>query len=152
MKINSLLLLALLLAFSGNAQLKKEETIKDTEVGKVKILGQTIAELSYRVIDTDTIYYLLYKNQKYTQLTDFKVIKFDGVDDTKEAFYNVLKSFFTDPEKSKKGYKETITLGETRIILTKRKDYGIEYVELFTTDGYFNIQEKWLNKLFGKEK
>ena len=51
----------------GFSQFQSVQVEKATEIGKVKIGPVDIANISYRVLDTDTIYYFKYKDGNFTE-------------------------------------------------------------------------------------
>lgn len=149
-----ILILAITILFistAGFSQLVSNgKTAEENTVGEVRALGTLLFKLSYKVIQGDTVYSILYKNQEYQQITDYQIIKYDGADNTNDKLFELLKSFFTDEKKQAPKYEESVTLGETTILISMNKMMGMKYLTLFTKSGYFNINEKQLHKLFAK--
>ena len=145
--------IAIIVSIGANGQLTKHNTAqsKKVDVGEARYMNQFFAQMYYTVQAEDTTYTILYKNAKYQALTDIQAIVFDGADNTAGELYNLLLDILTNPEKPNE-YKENITLGKTSAIITKFKSMKTPWIQIFTSDGYFSLNEKLLNKLFGKGK
>lgn len=131
------------------AQLEERETKQWMTIGALKTLGQTKAELQYIVTSADTTYMLLMKDFGREQPHYFSVT-FKGIDETLAKFYTILKSFFTGEHRSEKNYMKTFTLGTTPVNLQRQGLITGKGIRLTTTDGYINLSEKDIDKLFGK--
>jgi hypothetical protein len=146
-------LFAVLFASISFAQIQVSQVHTKAEehvVGSLKPAGYFHSELTYRIEDKDTIYTLMYRNAKYSQIRDYKSLKFSGEDNTLNQLYDVIKSVFSDENKKNKDFKVELKLGETQVIISNFKTMGITSAMFFTSDGYFYLTEKQLDKLFGK--
>lgn len=136
---------------SVTAQIKMAEKSDWYLVGQVKSLGTVIAKLEYSLnSDNDTTYFLLMKDFKKQREVNYFSIKFQGTGSACSQFYELLKSFFTDENKANKYYSQTFTLGKTGVNLQHCILIAKHGVRLTTTEGYINLSEKDIDKLFGK--
>jgi hypothetical protein len=118
-------------------------------MSEVRGFGNFIASLNYSVDEGDTTYAIFFRNLKYTSLVDLQVIEFKSIGGTANQFYELLTGILNDKEVD---YKETITLGDTQIIITKQRAMGVNYIHLFTSKGYFDLNKKQIDKLFDKNQ
>ena len=119
-------------------------------IGEVKRLGTTLAKLEYKTTDADTVYFLLMKDFKKQQEVNYFSLKFKGTGNACSQFYELLKSFFTDDNRQNKDYMKTFKLGSDGVNLQHCTLIGSHGVRLTTRDGYINLSQKDINKLFGK--
>ena len=73
------------------------------------------------------------------------VIKFNGDQRIVDELYKTLKSILDDKNDSKYLY-----IGNKVLRIYPIKEWGQMKLKIITNDGYFHINEKQLNKLFGK--
>ncbi len=118
-------------------------------VGKCKNGAYTQAELSYTIEEKDTLYTLLYLNQKYSTLTDYVTLTFSEEGGTKNQLYSILKSVFSEENKKNKEYKQSFKLGNDQVIASNYRTMGVTSVMLFTSKGYCFLTESQLEKVFG---
>lgn len=132
----------------ANAQLQELETSGWSVVGHIKRLGSTIAKMEYKVSGSDTLYNLLMKDFKKQQETNYFSLGFRNTGNSFGRFYSFLKSFFLAGNKSK-SYMKTFRLGNDDVNLQHIAIIGSKGVRLTTTEGYINLSEKDIDKLFG---
>ncbi len=137
-------------ALSIHAQIEMAETANWEKIGEVKSLGTTLAKLEYKITDADTVYFLLMKDFKKQQEVNYFSLKFKGTGGAYSQFYQLLKSFFTDDNRKNKEYMQTFKLGSEGVNLQHCTLIGRHGVRLTTRDGYINLSEKDIDKLFGK--
>ena len=118
-------------------------------MGTIKVVGSIQAQLYYRIVEEDTLYTLLFRNQEYQQLVDYSSVTFSAEDNTLKKLYDILKSVFTEENKKNKEYKVKLKLGETEVIISNFRIMGGTSVMFFTSDGYITLTEKQVDKLFG---
>ena len=136
------------------AQITMAEKTDWQLVGKLKSLGSTIASLEYRESGRDTTYLLLMRD--FTKRGDnaelqFFTIKFNGVDNTLDTFYKLLKSFFLDENRSNKNYNQTFRLGDQMVHLQHTLLVTGKGVRVTTKEGYINLSKGDIDKLFNKK-
>ena len=115
-------------------------------IGKLKKIGSTKASLKYRLTCSDTVYFLFMKNftkREEKVESHFFGVKFSGIDDTFEKFYELLKSFFLDENRKNKNYSQTFRLGEKMVNLQHYPVIKGKGIMVSTNEGY-------IDKLFGK--
>lgn len=152
-KLFAILLLTMLFSITTFSQIEVKKASPDVTVGKLQTMGMLTAELSYQVSETDTIYTIVYRNCRYTHITDFKSFRFDGISDTKNEFYKILKSFFADENRKNKDYKLDLKLGDTYVSVSGEKmGFGTYCVRIWTERGYFYLVENQVDKLFAMAK
>ncbi len=132
----------------ANAQLQELETGGWSTVGHIKRLGSTIAKMEYRVSGSDTLYNLLMKDFTKQQEINYFSLGFRSTGNSFGRFYSLLKSFFLAEYKSK-SYMKTFRLGNDNVNLQHSVVIGSKAVRLTTTEGYINLSEKDIDKLFG---
>lgn len=136
-----------------DAQITMAEKTDWQLVGKLKSLGSTIASLEYRESGRDTTYLLLMRD--FTKRGDnaelqFFTIKFNGVDNTLDTFYKLLKSFFLEENRSNKNYNQTFRLGDQMVHLQHTLLVTGKGVRVTTKEGYINLSKGDIDKLFNK--
>ncbi len=137
-----------------NAQIAMTEKTDWKPIGKLKSLGSTIASLEYRESGHDTTYLLLMRD--FTRRgdnaeTQFFTIKFNGVDNTLDTFYKLLKSFFLEENRTNKNYNQTFRLGDQMVYLQHSFLITGKGVMLSTKEGYINLSKGDIDKLFNKQ-
>ena len=102
--------------------------------------------MEYRLSSNDTVYFLAMKNftkREEKAESHFFGVKFSGIDDTFEKFYELLKSFFLKENRKNKNYSQTFKLGEKKV--------NLQYFPLITGKGIMvSTNEGYIDKLFGK--
>ena len=137
-----------------NAQITMAEKAVWKPVGKLKTLGSTIASLDYSASGPDTTYLLFMKD--FTERgknaePQYFSIKFNGVDNTFEKFFQLLKSFFLDENRKNKNYTQSFRLGDQMVYLQHFLLVTGNGVKLSTKEGYINLSKGDIDKLFGKK-
>ncbi|RYD78670.1 MAG: hypothetical protein EOP53_10825 [Sphingobacteriales bacterium] len=130
-------------------QLQEIETSGWTDVGHLKRLGTTIAKMSFKASGSDTSYHLLMKDFTKQQEVNYFSVSFSNVDNTFGRLYDLLKSFFLS-ENKQKNYTRAFKLGAEGVHLQHTAVIGSKAVRLTTNDGYINLSEKDIDKVFGK--
>lgn len=136
----------------AGAQITMAEKADWKSIGKLRTLGSTKASLEYSLSGRDTVYLLFMKD--FTKRgekaeSQFFSIRFNGVGNTFEKLYELLKSFFLD-ENRKNSYTQTFRLGSQMVNLQHFLLVTGKGVKLSTKDGYINLSEGDIDKLFGK--
>lgn len=142
-----------ILVLNANAQIVMADsaTTTKTTIGKAKRGGVTIAELYYiGGGDIDTTYVIMYSNAKYTTISDYNSILFNGGEDVLNQLYGVIKSVYAEENKKNKEYKKQFMLGKDDVIVSNYRMMGTTSAMIWTDGGYFYLTEKELDKLFGK--
>jgi len=119
-------------------------------VGQVRSIGTLIAKLEYSTAGNDTTYLLLMKDFKKQQEVNYFSLRFKSTANACAQFYELLKSFFEDANRKNKDYMQTFKLGETGVNLQHCTLIAKHGVRLTTRDGYINLSEKDIDKLFGR--
>jgi hypothetical protein len=145
-----LLPLQLFFCFRSNGQVQMAEQYHWELVGELKTLGTTIAKLEYRVTDTDSVFVLLMKDFTKQRETNYFSISFRSEGNAAGVFKNLLLSFFEKSNKGNAGYMQTFRLGNTGVNLQHCTLIGSRGVRLTTSEGYINLSERQVHKLFGK--
>lgn len=138
----------------SDAQITMTEKADWKTVGKMKSLGSTMASLEYRVSGRDTIYLLFMKD--FTKRGEkaepqFFSLTFNGMDNTLEKFYQLLKSFFLDENRKKGNYTQSFRLGEQMVYLQHSILITGKGVRLSTKEGYINLTKGDIEKLFNRK-
>ena len=121
-------------------------------IGKNESLGAYV-ELYYRIgEEEDTTFVLMYQNKNYKTIVDIESITFFGGMDVIDKLYSYMTSVFLDENKKNKDYKVHFALGDKDVIVSNERTMGNNWVRFWTSDGYFVLNEKQVNKLFGKDK
>ena len=127
------------------------ESSKDVIVGQVKNGAYLHSQLMYTVNgEKDTTYAIFFRNAKYETLSDFQYVTFTNDGGTLDTLYNILKSFFTEEHKKDKDYKVEFKLGKDDVTVENFTMLGKTSVMFWTSKGYFYINDKQVDKLFGK--
>jgi hypothetical protein len=111
-------------------------------IGKIAPMGAFVAELSYMVSGSDTVYTFTFNDKKYTQIDAIKSVSFTSLNE----FYTNLKSVFI---KKSKDYSLDFTLGKEPATVKAFKSMGILQAMIYVKDGYTTLTEKQVDKLFG---
>ena len=151
---NILIFLLYVLSFQMvSAQITMAEKADWQPIGKLKSLGMTKASLEYALSSRDTIYLLFMKDftdRGENAESNYFSIRFNGVDDTFDKFYQLLKSFFLDQNRNK-NYSQSFRLGEEMVYLQHSMLITGKGVKLSTKEGYFNFSKGDIDKLFNKK-
>ncbi len=132
------------------AQIQMAEKAVWYPAGQVRSLGTLVAKLEYSLAGNDTTYLLLMKDFKRQQEVNYFSLKFQSAGNTCSQFYELLKSFFDDTNRKNNDYMQTFTLGNTGVNLQHCTLIAKHGVRLTTKEGYINLSEKDIDKLFGK--
>lgn len=131
-----------------SAQLKVIEPTKHKVIGEHSDMMGNHMKYLYAVIDGDTVYSIVFRNRKYTEITDMESVSFAALHGENEALYKILNDSFSEENKGE-NYKFEFTLGSNHVILSHLN--GMSNWTIFWTDkGYFYFKQKHLDKLFGK--
>lgn len=141
-----ILVIALIAPFALFSQLTKVERPDEKEVGRVKRAGKMQAKLTCYQKDNDTIYVLVFKNDKYQSISSYESISFIETGGTKESLFNALAEAYNAPKKT----KSTFRLGEEEITLMSDRYLGTKYVTFLTDHGFFRLQAGEVSELFGR--
>lgn len=133
-----------------NAQIEMASPAEWAIVGELKTLGLTKAKMEFRTVGADTLYFLLMKDFRKQQETNYFSVKFKGTGNTFSQLYELLQSFFIAENRKNKDYMKTFRLGEEGVNLQHCNLIGQHGVRLTTNEGYINLSEKDVDKLFGK--
>lgn len=136
----------LILSLASSGQITREEPVEKTVIGSLRPAGKFLAELSFSIIEGDTVYSIMYRNLEYESLVDIQSIIFDGSDGVLDTMYNIIAEVFETKKKI------SFVLGEDRVQVYFHSTMGIKYVNVWGERGYFNLTRKQLDKLFGKTK
>lgn len=148
-KIITSLVVVILFSCTCFAQITEAKKVEPRKViGKVDGIGP-FAEISYEVED-DTTFLLMYKNARYSTLTDINSIAFKGGMDVINVLYANMTSVFSEENKKNKKFEVEFILGETHVFISGERAMGIIYMRFYTSDGYFYLNQKQVDKLFGK--
>lgn len=137
----------------AEAQITMAQKAEWKSVGKLKSLGSTLASLEYNVSGRDTIYLLFMKDftkRGENAEAQFFSIKFNGMDNTVEKFYQLSKSFFLDENRKNKNYTQSFRLGDQMVYLQHNLLVTGKGVRLSTKEGYINLSKGDNDKLFGR--
>lgn len=145
------LLLLLLTTTLSFAQLKKVETIKTEEIGKVQPFG---APMNLECQKKGDEYTIRYKDAEFPNLTEYREFSFKDVDNTFEDLYAVILDGFEKlPEETIK-----LELPDYIISLEFKKSFGVPVVRFYSSrkgglvSASNQITKKQVEKLFGKKK
>ena len=139
-----LLLAFLIIPFTSFCQTDAHQVPKEILVG-----GIHKAKLYYSVSGTDTNYILKYL-PKTERENFYEPIYFSSQNGTLDNFYVIMKSFFTADHRKDKEYKVAFMLGNTHIVASNQKNMGGNQVRFWTTKGAIYLDERQVDKLFGK--
>jgi hypothetical protein len=125
-------LLLLLIAVSSYSQ---------TTIGEIRLMNQLHVSLTQ---DNDKNV-LMYRDEKFTQVTDFKTISLTT--DEQVKLYDILIA------KKEKGATNNLTLqsGEVLNIEYRKSHVIIFHQEENGVSGFFRLTEKQINKLWGRK-
>ena len=147
MRILTLLLL-LLISIPAFSQSGAKLLPKNIKVGEVKEAGVVVAELYYTIVKKDTTYVITYKNWENLSAVEMQSISFNGKNNAAGKLYELLSSFFGDPDKQENGYKLTTKIGNEDVTISLATVMNSKVVMIITTHGYFNLTEMQVNNLF----
>ena len=135
-----LLIIAVVLGITANAQLVVKEAAKDTVIWQGTKLSAVpkIIKFSVDSVDSYTIYY---RNAKYTAITDINYLTTGDYATTKQ-FYELCKQILTD------GKEYTVELDNKTISLKK----SMGTIMIWMSDSYFYLSEKNIDTILEKFK
>jgi hypothetical protein len=138
------------ISLSVSAQIKEVAASRSVEIGKVGGGLSYVSSLSV-IRDTAINHYLwMYRNLKYTTITDIKSITFTASDEELEGLYNILKTQIG----ADKGAEKRLELGKNTLDIVTTKNLGVASLVIYDLSpggGYFYLTNKHLDKLFGKK-
>ena len=139
--------IGILSIYSVNAQIKIIENTS-TEIGYVKLPAM---DKNITLSLDNEVYTLMYKDIQYTQITDYKSFSFTGKESL-DGLYNIMM----EQLKAKKKTELKFELDNNTITITTKKIFGAAYLLVIVKAegqpiGGFNIEPKYMNKLFGKK-
>ncbi len=146
-----ILLFLLLFPFFVDAQIEIKKETAPVYIGKVKAGYISKAELFYKIIDDDTVYTLMFKNEQYKTLVDYEYISFSNQDGTLQKLYELFKTVFTDENKKNKDYQVKFTLGESSALISNWRLFGNTSAYFSNSKGYCVLTENNIELLFGKK-
>lgn len=132
------------------AQIEEQQSAKWEIIGELKTLGITKAKMEFIASGSDTTFLLLMKDMHRREDTDYFSIKFNSTGDTFSKFYELLKSFFIEENRKNRDYMRTVKLGSTMVNFQHNPLIGGPGVRITTNEGYVNLTQRDIDKLFGK--
>lgn len=150
MKKLVLIILLSYLSMNANSQLVKKTIIKEYPIGNAKKAFTKFAELGYYVNSlNDTTYHLFYRDEKFTQIEDWKSLYFKGGAATVEDLYQTLIGAVNDD----KGKETAFDLGESSVFILTTKFLGSKYITIQLTDAakvksILTLNKAQINSLF----
>ena len=147
-----ILLLALTLSTVSFAQLKKVETVKAEEIGKVGPFG---APMQIECTKVGNVYTISYRDIEFKTIDEYRSFEFEDVDNTFEDLYAAIKDGLEKlPEES-----VTLELPNYILSLEFKKALGVPLVRFYTSpkgssrvSASNQFTRKQIDKLFGKKK
>lgn len=129
-------------------QIQKVALPNVIKIGETKYMGQFLSELSYTVSNNDTSYSILFKNAKYSSITDLVRISFENSPGILDTLYQLLINGFD----LDKGKQSTFVLGKDFIAISSDKAMGIKFIQIMAVDkkSFFYLRKKQLNELFNR--
>ena len=128
---------------------------------QIKVIEKTSVEIGYLrlglsmdkniVVTLDNNYYtFMYKDIRYTQITDYKYFSFKGKENL-DGLYNIMMEQF----KAEKNTELNIELDGNTIIIVTKKMMGTPYLLVMVMAprqpiGSFYVEPKYMDTLFGK--
>jgi len=149
MKKVILILMFVISWFFSNAQLQVNEVPKLNLIGKVNSGLYLRAKLEYAKSDIDetqNVYYLTYQDMSYTQLLEYKYIKFYGNQELVNQLYDVIKAGF-DSENIKE-YEKMLRLGNDDVYIRGIKMMGVQYIILKRGTSNVSLTKSQWQKVF----
>ena len=140
-----LVLFGILISFGVNAQLREVTPLN--KLGEVKRGGYFITDITYSEKGS---YVLSYWDVSYRTIDVINSIKFTATDDELLTLRKLFKNQCGEEKKSEKSFG----LGNNTIKLVTERAFGnsglIVYITGSGKGGYFHINEKEIDLLFGK--
>lgn len=132
---------------ASQVEVSNVETKRET-IGKVSPMGDFVGELKINTTNGDTSYSLIMRNHKYLHIIDMWSVSFSG---GKKELEDLRKAFMQAFEKgTREIFDVKVKLGEETIWLSNSKKMGTYYLSIAKGAAYTEINEKQVNKLFGK--
>ena len=126
-------------------------TSQTITVGKATgTIGKVLAELYYTNNGRDTLYTLRYKNEAFPKLEKYNYVRFSGTGNARQALYELFKSVFTDEHRKNKDYVIQFPIGNQPARIATYRQLGTTYAMFAVNDGFFYINERQVDHLFGK--
>jgi hypothetical protein len=132
------------------AQIEEQQSAKWETIGELKTLGITKAKMQFVASGSDTTFLLLMKDMHRHEDTNYFSIKFNSTGNTFGKFYDLLKSFFIEENRKNRDYMRTVKLGSTMVNFQHNPLIGGPGVRITTNDGYVNLTQRDIDRLFGK--
>jgi len=149
-KFRCLLFLLGIGALTSQGQVTKTETGKTFKIGTVKSVGLFVAELTYTIKHSDTLYTLVYNNFDYSSVTDLQKFSFNNSNSAVDSLY----SYFIEAYDKEKGNKTSLNVGTSVVTILTIRDGGVKVIKVYVlpSGGHFRLEsKKQIKKLFGKE-
>jgi hypothetical protein len=140
-----LIFILMICPFISFGQISTREIQKEVKVGS----AGNRAELTYSIVDGDTLYRLKFRIKDEGQRS-FENIQFPGANGGLDSCYATLKSFFTDEHRKDKDYKVTFMMGNTHVVASNIRGAGANQIRFWTSHGVLFLDERQIDKLFGK--
>ena len=148
-----ILLLALTLSTVSFAQLKKVETVKSEQIGKVG--GAMGSPKTIECTKIGNVYTIEYRDMKFPNIEAYKEFSFEDVDNTFEDLYKTIIDGFENTPKE----DVTLSIPNYTITLDYTKALGMVNVNIYITLKNADVTgvtaaltKKQIDKLFGKKK
>lgn len=125
------------------------EAIRQPE--KIKIGESGHHSLSYYISEGDTVFHLLFRNQRYTSIYDYKSISFEGGFEDLDVLYDAIMSVFQPENRRNKEYSVLLPVGNDEVRISVNTMMGFTGALIQADDGYFGLSEKMTRRLFGKQ-
>jgi hypothetical protein len=135
-----------LISLRAISQLQKVELSPVVKIGEAKIVGEPIAWLNYIASNSDTTYYLKFKNAKYSTLTDIQTITFENTPGILDSLYNTLRAAI----EMDNGKEISLILGKEVLLLKEERAMGMKFITIIKTGAYFSLRKKQLDSLFNR--
>ena len=141
------LLLQLAGIITSFAQTTIQQQRKMVEVGKTNYGPDLLTRLYYVVDGADTTYNLTFRDVEQREVVSYESIVFAEKGGTLEELYQTLKTATNEPSET----QATFMLGKKRISIVTQKMSGGKYITVKPEKGFFMLNAKDLDKLFGKK-
>ena len=140
----SLIVALICLPYSLFSQITIKETVKNRVIGEIKPAGMFLMSCEYN--DSNKFYIFLFRNLRFTQITDIKSFIIDSSDFT-VLYTSIISQIDKNEDKElevKLNNRDKLYLDFKKSKISFRLWNGIS----FSVSQYFN--KKQINKLFGK--
>lgn len=117
--------------------------IKAQQIGEHKVLGSTIATLTQE----DKILVLTYRDFRFKDSKEYLTVKIESI--SVDSLYSEIEAVFVN--KKNRDYYKTIDVGKYQLTISYHREMGETTAKItLITGGYFFLNKKGLNKLFGR--